>query len=316
MNQDHLAVEGIRAASRTIVRELGFMRPTLAGTAYSPSSVHALLEADARGTLTAAQLVQTVGLDKSSVSRMVARLVEAGELAESTSRDDGRVKALQLTAKGRRTVNGIHSFGTHQVEEALGRLNSLQQHAVAEGLRTYAYALEAARTGASDASLGAIEVAAGYRPGVVGRVTEMHATFYARHSDFGQFFESRVASDLAEFVGRLAVSCNRIWVAVQNGRIVGSIAIDGQDLGDGDAHLRWFILDDGCRGGGVGRRLIAEAVEFCDLQGFSAMQLWTFKGLDAARRLYESFGFELVREERGEQWGSTVTEQQFTRTRR
>ena len=292
------------------------MRPMLAGTAYSPSSVYALLEADARGTLTAAQLVQILGLDKSSVSRMVARLVEAGELEESTLRDDGRVKALQLTAKGRRTVKGVHSFGTQQVEQALDSLGSHQRQMVTDGLRTYAGALESARTGASDASLGAIEVAAGYRPGVVGRVTEMHATFYARHSDFGQFFESRVASDLAEFVGRLAVSCNRIWVAVQNGRIVGSIAIDGQDLVDGDAHLRWFILDDGCRGGGVGRRLIAEAVEFCDLQGFRAIQLWTFKGLDAARRLYESLGFELVREERGEQWGSTVTEQQFTRTRR
>lgn len=63
----------------------------------------------------------------------------------------------------------------------------------------------------------------------------------------------------------------------------------------------------------MGRRLIAEAVAFCDRQGFKSIQLWTFKGLDAARRLYESFGFELVSEEQGDQWGSTVTEQQFTR---
>jgi hypothetical protein len=27
-----------------------------------------------------------------------------------------------------------------------------------------------------------------------------------------------------------------------------AIAINGQDLGNNQAHLRWFILDDGCRG--------------------------------------------------------------------
>ena len=37
------------------------------------------------------------------------------------------------------------------------------------------------------------------------------------------------------------------------------------------------------------------------------------KGLDAARRLYEASGFELSKEEQGSQWGSVVTEQQFTR---
>ncbi|PLP19110.1 MarR family transcriptional regulator, partial [Klebsiella pneumoniae] len=38
------------------------------------------------------------------------------------------------------------------------------------------------------------------------------------------------------------------------------------------------------------------------------------KGLDAARKLYESFGFTLIREWQGEQWGKVMTEQQFTRS--
>ncbi|STV41118.1 GNAT family transcriptional regulator [Klebsiella pneumoniae] len=53
---------------------------------------------------------------------------------------------------------------------------------------------------------------------------------------------------------------------------------------------------------------------FCDSRQFSAVQLWTFKGLDAARKLYESFGFTLIREWQGEQWGKVMTEQQFTRS--
>lgn len=139
--------------------------------------------------------------------------------------------------------------------------------------------------------------------------------YYSQHAGFGAVFESRVASGVAEFVGRLDQPCNQIWVAMLNERIVGSIAIDGQDLGNQQAHLRWFILDEGCRGSGVGRQLLNAAVTFCDQQGFAAIQLWTFKGLDAARRLYEASGFVLSKEEPGSQWGTLVTEQQFTRHR-
>ena len=153
----------------------------------------------------------------------------------------------------------------------------------------------------------------GYRPGLVGRVTEMHAAFYSRHVGFGQFFESQVATGVAEFVGRLDKPYNGIWAAISDDRIIGSITIDGEDLGQDNAHLRWFILDENAQGRGLGRQLLSEAIMFCDRQNFAATRLWTFRGLDAARHLYESFGFRLVREAEGQQWGSKVTEQEFMR---
>ncbi|MCG8709207.1 GNAT family N-acetyltransferase [Brenneria sp. 4F2] len=66
------------------------------------------------------------------------------------------------------------------------------------------------------------------------------------------------------------------YLAILNGRIVGSVAIDGEDLGNNEAHLRWFILNDGCRGSGAGRKLIAAAMKFCDKNGFSDLtrQWW------------------------------------------
>nr|WP_264385758.1 GNAT family N-acetyltransferase [Siccibacter colletis] len=109
---------------------------------------------------------------------------------------------------------------------------------------------------------------------------------------------ARSAAGLAEFAGRLHEVCNQI---------------DGQDQGNNDAYLRWFILDEGCRGTGTGKRLLNEAMAFSDAQGFSTVQLWTFSGLNAARRLYESFGFTLTKEWQGDQWGMMMTEQQFSR---
>ena len=293
------------------------MASTLAATQYSASAVHALLEIEARGSITAAQLAEFLGLDKSSVSRMVAKLVKNGEVDEQPCTDDARAKQLLLTAHGSRTVADIHAYGQMQVRTAMAQLNPSQQQAVAQGLSAYAGALQTHRLGAKasqpTASTNAIAIHSGYRPGVIGRVAEMHAAFYARHWGFGQFFESKVATGIAEFTGRLTEPGNQIWTAVQNDRIVGSIAIDGQDLGNNQAHLRWFILDDGCRGSGVGRQLMAQAMAFCDQRGFAATQLWTFQGLNAARKLYESFGFALVHEEAGQQWGSKVVEQQFSR---
>lgn len=312
MTIDPSVVEQVRAASRTMVRELGFMRTTLAGTDYSPSAVHTLLELSARGTLSAAQLVQVLGLEKSSVSRLVAKLVRSGEVQETASDDDARTKRLSLTAQGTRTVGAIHAYGQRQVTTALTALDGAQQRSIAQGLEAYAQALKAQRLGAEQPAGSVIRVSLGYRPGLIGRVTEMHASFYSRHSGFGQFFESQVATGIAAFAGRLNQPRNGIWVAEQGSRIVGSVAIDGEDLGNGEAHLRWFILDEHCRGQGVGRRLLEQAMAFCAEQGFSAVQLWTFKGLDVARRLYESFGFELTREAQGDQWGTSVTEQQFT----
>lgn len=160
-----------------------------------------------------------------------------------------------------------------------------------------------------------IQIRQGYHPGVVGRITELHACYYSQHVGFGQFFESQVAIDIADFVGRLDHPVNQLWTAWLNDKIVGSIAIDGEDLGPHQAHLRWFILDDACRGYGIGRQLLAQAVQFCDQHDFTVVYLWTFKGLDAARWLYESFRFELISEQQGTQWGTSVAEQKFARVK-
>ena len=72
-------------------------------------------------------------------------------------------------------------------------------------------------------------------------------------------------------------------------------------------------MEDGLRGSGVGRRLLSEAISFCDRQGVSEVQLWTFQGLDAARKLYEAFEFHLAVERPGRQWGEEVIEQRIVR---
>jgi DNA-binding MarR family transcriptional regulator len=144
-------IDDIRAASRQMVRELGFMEATIAATAYPPSAVHTILEIGIRGPLTSGQIAEILHLEKSSVSRLVHKLIESGELKEMLDPNDARVKPLLLTAKGRRTLVALHDFGRRQVSGALKRLTEAERRTVREGLRLYARALEADR--ATEAAL-------------------------------------------------------------------------------------------------------------------------------------------------------------------
>ena len=151
----------------------------------------------------------------------------------------------------------------------------------------------------------------GYLPGCIGRVTELHATFYSALVGFGLPFESKVASELVEFLGRYDDERDGLWLASGDQGIQGSLAIDGIHAETRGAHLRWFITADSVRGTGVGTTLLTAAMGFCRLRGYRRVYLWTFDGLGAARHLYEKFGFQLVRQQRGSQWGAEVDEQRF-----
>jgi hypothetical protein len=122
-------IDDIRAASRQMVRELGFMEATLAATDYPPSAVHAILQIGIRGPL-------------------VRKLIESDELKETLDANDARVKPLALTAEGKRTLAALHEFGRRQVSGALSRLTEAERGTVRDGLMLYARALKADRAAA------------------------------------------------------------------------------------------------------------------------------------------------------------------------
>lgn len=156
-----------------------------------------------------------------------------------------------------------------------------------------------------------IFIKAGYIPGSIGRISELHGTYYHRDWGFGLYFEAKVASELSAFLQRFDEKRDGIWLAEKKGRIEGAIVIDGIDAENEGAHLRWFIVSDALRGKGVGRKLMDKAMAFCRGRGYKKILLWTFEWLDADRQLYEGTALRLTRQQRGEQWGTLVNEQCF-----
>jgi GNAT superfamily N-acetyltransferase len=155
---------------------------------------------------------------------------------------------------------------------------------------------------------------AGYLPGSIGRMVELHADYYHLNWGFGLFFEARVAKEMSEFLSRFDGTRDGFWTICLNHQVEGGIAIDGIKATAEGAHLRWFILSQEARGRGFGNRLMEEAISFCKKRGYRKIHLSTFEGLHAARHLYEKFGFKLVEENEGTQWGTKVMEQKFELT--
>jgi len=159
-----------------------------------------------------------------------------------------------------------------------------------------------------------MHIHSGYLPGTIGRIVQLHASFYAEHSGFGVAFEAKVASELAGFCTRMSPSHDGIWLAMESDEILGSIVIDGASAEDKGAHLRWFIVSDKLRGSGAGNRLLTAAMDFCRDRQYHSVHLWTFDQLHAARHLYEKYGFKLVKAQLGNQWGKEVNEQLFVKS--
>ncbi|OCW59093.1 hypothetical protein AWJ14_04635 [Hoeflea olei] len=137
--------------------------------------------------------------------------------------------------------------------------------------------------------------------------------YYAPAWGFGLGFETKLAAELSAFLAGLDPARDLFATAWRDGRLIGSISMDVSGGGPRGAHLRWFVVSDAARGTGLGRRLLEQAIAHADAVSAGPVWLTTFAGLDAARALYERFGFRLAEELDRDQWQGGVTEQLFVR---
>ena len=83
-----------------------------------------------------------------------------------------------------------------------------------------------------------------------------------------------------------------LWVAVAGSDVVGSIAL--RDLGGNALELKRMYLRSSQRGRGLGKRLLATALEWARANSAQVVKLDTSESMEAAQHLYEAHGFRRV----------------------
>lgn len=117
--------------------------------------------------------------------------------------------------------------------------------------------------------------------------------------ELGAQFQSYIDHAIGEELGRVEEyyfgrDGQGFWVAGEE-RVVGMVGVERHAGGAGE--LRRMAVASSQRRKGTGRALLAHAEAFCREAGYHRIVLSTSQLQAAARRLYESSGYRLVREE-------------------
>jgi N-acetylglutamate synthase-like GNAT family acetyltransferase len=147
------------------------------------------------------------------------------------------------------------------------------------------------------------------KPGDIGYLTYLHGVLYAEEYGWDYTLEPYVAVPLSRFA-QSPTKREQIWIVEKEAMLAGAVAI--VEASREEAQLRWLLLHPSLRGQGVGKFLVAEAVNFCKLHGYSSVFLWTVSSLPAAAHIYQSAGFQLTKENPpAALWGASVIEQRY-----
>lgn len=140
MSRKAHTARNLQAAVQAFVRSFGLLvtKQTPCGQPITPSIAHALmvlLEREAEGVTTYQhELAELLGLDRSSVHRLCARLEEQGRIEQEPAPDDARTRGIRLTASGQRMAANVQAASFRRFTRILDAIPASKRQPVLETL--------------------------------------------------------------------------------------------------------------------------------------------------------------------------------------
>ncbi|TWA94470.1 bifunctional helix-turn-helix transcriptional regulator/GNAT family N-acetyltransferase [Bradyrhizobium stylosanthis] len=291
-------IAAVRAFNRFYTRKLGVLDQHLGKTPFSLSEARVLYELAHRDDLAAKEIGNELGLDPGYLSRIVQSFDEKGLITRTPLPADRRQYQLSLTAKGRQTFAKLNLSSQNEVAAMLAQLSADDAARLTQAMATIEATLEQ-RPGRPAAVM-----LRSHRVGDMGWVISRQGAAYAADYGWDISYEALVAEICAQFIRNYDPAREHCWIAEVGGEPVGSVFL--VKATDEIAKLRLLQVEKKARGLGVGRALVEQCIHGARERGYRRMTLWTQSILVAARGIYKSTGFELVKEEKHHSFGADL----------
>jgi putative acetyltransferase len=246
------------------------------------------MEVERRSRATQNDLAAALRLDKSTMSRIVAELAHRGWVQVRPDREDGRLRVVVLTARGKERLSRIHSEANAQVQRALAVLNEADRDAVLHGMSLYARALSRSR------------LQAGYVLRPIQRkdnpqIARLIRTVMTELGAAGPGFAIHDA-EVDDMYRAYRRARSAYFVLLEpGGRVAGGGGLGPLEGGDAETcELRKMYSSPETRGRGLGQLLVERCMEAARSFQYRRMYLESMRTMQQARALYEKNGFRSI----------------------
>src|SRR5476651_653301 len=107
-NISNEAVNLLRQNARSVVRELGLLNDAYFDVGVTLAERHLLIELTTCSSPTMGEIAERLLLDKSTVSRLIAKAVKKGYVKCSSDKTDKRKRFLEFTEQGKAKIGRAH----------------------------------------------------------------------------------------------------------------------------------------------------------------------------------------------------------------
>ncbi len=292
-------IDDIRRFNRYYTNILGLLEKHILNSGHSLTEARILFELNEIGSCLAHTLSTRLNIDKSYLSRVIARFERDGLIIKEVSKEDSRTKDLKLSKKGLETIQILTERSNSQIRHLLEPLNEKECNEICAAMELIKKYLIKATTAVqirhyTDADIDF----------VISGQMKLYELEYGFKSDQ---WKSYLRDGVHRFINQFDSERDCMYILEYNGIPAGCIAITHTE--QSTAQLRFFFIEAELRGKGAGHQLIDLALNFCIEKEYKHVFLWTFSKLSAARHLYEQKGFRIKNTRENSDWGQTVIEE-------
>lgn len=303
------AVNELRHNARSVIRELGLLNDAYFEIGVTLAERHLLIELTTHPSPTMGEIAERLLLDKSTISRLISKAVKKGYVECITDEKDKRKRFLQITEKGKQTLNAFEPIAFNQTKEALLTLTHDEIATVHKGIALYAKGLKCSRTQNKTIEMensqqieGLSEISnrlnqMGYKLGLFNQKDEEGLyEIFREVVDSGSQFPYECSS-IEEFHRHFFIPTGQLYVCHSlDGKVVGGFYLRANFPGR-SSHIAnaAYMIRSTYRGKGLGSLLIKASLHLAKDLGFQAMQFnMVLSQNTLAVRLYERLGFSIA----------------------